>query len=486
MIELWKKRSITQKAFVITTLLLIISSLILYLILYFLLPVYYHKYKINKINDEVNVLLQNAEKVPLKQATELLDEFVHANNVGMVIWDRFGNVVYLPSDYLRMKVVRNFIDMNAPASWLKENPGSVIRGKNGRPEVYVLQKPILFSDGLYFFNIKSTFQPIDEASNVILMFMPYIGIVVLIMSVAGAMIYSRMITKPLLQLNKVARHMASLDFSQKIEMNSEDEIGELSQSLNNLSSNLQRTMADLQKANEQLKDDIQKEREMEEKRREFIATISHELKSPITAVKGQIEGMIYQIGAFKNRDKYLKRSYEIMNHMEKLVREVLDLSKLESHNLQLKKEKICLTDLIHSILHKLEYFSRTKQLSIQAEIPEDIYIQADPNLMEKAIANVLDNAMKYAKEQGTVVVKAIEENNQWVLKVLNCGGKIEDENVAKLFEPFYRVEKSRNRNTGGSGLGLYIVKQVLDLHEVQYELKNTSEGVLFTMLFPKV
>jgi two-component system sensor histidine kinase VanS len=99
---------------------------------------------------------------------------------------------------------------------------------------------------------------------------------------------------------------------------------------------------------------------------------------------------------------------------------------------------------------------------------------------------VLDNAMKYAKEQGTVVVKAIEENNQWVLKVLNCGGKIEDENVAKLFEPFYRVEKSRNRNTGGSGLGLYIVKQVLDLHEVQYELKNTSEGVLFTMLFPKV
>lgn len=486
MIKEWKKRSITHKTFFITTLLLIIFSLILYLILYSFLPVYYHKYKINKINDEVNILLDNAKKVPLKQATEILDEFVHANNVGMMIWDRFGNVVYVPSDYLSMKIIRNYIDMNDPASWLKENQGRVIRGKNGNPDVYVLKRPILFSDGLYFINIESTFQPVDEAANVILMFMPYIGIIVIIMSVAGAIIYSRMITKPLLQLNKVAKHMAGLDFSKKSEVDSEDEIGELSQSLNNLSSNLQRTMADLKKANEKLKDDIQKERDMEEKRREFIATISHDLKSPITAVKGQLEGMIYQIGAFKNRDKYLKRSYEIMNDMEKLVREVLDLSRLESKNFQIKKVRICLSELIETILRKLEYFSQTKHLTIQTDIPEGIFIEADPNLMEKAIANVLDNAMKYAKEGEEVRVKLIEEKNSLLFHVLNCGGKIEEEDLAQLFEPFYRVEKSRNRNTGGSGLGLYIVKQVLELHGVKYELQNTHEGFLFTMKFNKV
>lgn len=479
MIKYWKQQSITVKTFLITTLLLIISDLILYLILYFFLPVYYYSYKNNTLNSEVTQLVQKSEKVSLKEALPILDEFVSANNVGMIISDKNGQVVYVSS--LRMKLPGGTINLTNPG----QKEIAVIPSTNGRPKVQFIQTTIRFADGHYFLYIQSTLQPIDEAAKVILMFMPYISIVVLIVSVAGSIIYSKMITKPLLHLNNVARHMASLDFSQRSDIQSEDEIGELSHNLNELSSNLQTTMSELHKANEKLKDDIQKEREMEQKRREFIATISHELKSPITVVKGQLEGMIYEIGAYKDRDKYLKRSYEIMNEMENLVREVLELSKIESKNLQLKKEPLCLSEMIQSTLRKLDYFSQTKQLEIHEEIQENIFIQADPNLLEKAISNVLDNAMKYSKEGEKVAVKLFAEENNWVFHVLNTGVNIDEESLPQLFEPFFRLEKSRNRNTGGSGLGLYIVKQVLDLHGFSYEIGNTPDGVLFSMKFPK-
>lgn len=483
MIRHWKQQSITVKTFLITTGLLIVSDLILYLILYFFLPMYYYRYKIDTLNNAVKELIQTSEKIPIKNAVPVLDEFVNTYNVGMVISNVNGIIVYVPSDYLRMKPILKSLN---PTLTPSEKNNEVIQGKGGRPSVYFVEKPIQFADGgVYLLKVQSTLQPINEASKVILLFMPYISIVVLVVSVVGAIIYSKLISKPLLHLNTVAKRMARLDFSQKSVIQTEDEIGELSNSLNELSSNLQTTMAELKEANEKLKDDIEKEREMEQKRREFVATISHELKSPITAVKGQLEGMIYQIGAFKDRDKYLKRSFEIMNDMEILVREVLEISKIESKIYQLRRERFCLSDVIHTTLRKLDYFSQTKHLKVQQTIQEQVYIHGDPNLIEKAISNVVNNAMKYSKEGQTVALDLQEVNNQWVFRVLNTGATIDEASLLYLFEPFYRMEKSRNRNTGGSGLGLYIVKQVLDLHDVSYEIKNTPEGVLFTMVFRK-
>ena len=184
------------------------------------------------------------------------------------------------------------------------------------------------------------------------------GIFVLLISMVGAFLYTDLITQPLLKINQVAKRMAKLDFSQRLENRSDDEIGELSQSLNELSQNLKQTMSELQQANAKLKDDIQREREQEAKRREWMATISHELKSPITAVMGQLEGMIHQIGVYKDRDKYLRRSYSIIKNMEQLVKEILEVSKLESDAFRPLKKTVSLSSMIKSVIKRLEFFQR--------------------------------------------------------------------------------------------------------------------------------
>lgn len=144
--------------------------------------------------------------------------------------------------------------------------------------------------GDYKLSVYSPVQPIDEASQVILMFLPYMSIVILGIAMIGAAIYSKLLSKPLIHLNQVASKMAQLDFTLPSTIRSKDELGELSSNLNILAGNLQTSMSELKQANEKLRDDIQKEREQEQKRREFVATISHELKTPITAVSGQLEG----------------------------------------------------------------------------------------------------------------------------------------------------------------------------------------------------
>ncbi|RAL24152.1 sensor histidine kinase [Thermoflavimicrobium daqui] len=465
------KKSITYKIFLITTALLCISALLIYLIFYFLLPSYYYKYKTDTLNEEINELVQTVDSLPFYQAKEILDEFNYNNNASIVIHDSHGNIIYIPP--VPARIVQK-ITMTDDQLSIKQNTS-----------VYTLEKNINFLDGSYIATVYATLQPIDEASDVIFKLMPYIALIVLLISLVGAFLYAKLITNPLLKINHVAKRMAELDFTHRCKTDSKDEIGELSNSLNELSSNLEKTMFDLQKANEQLKDDIQKERELEVKRREFLATISHELKSPITAVMGQLEAMIYRIGVYKDRDKYLKRSFSIMQNMQRLVNEILEISKLETYDFLPQLQRINLSQLLQSILNNHEYFSREKQLEMKKEIEPDLYIRADKDLLQKALSNIVNNAIKYSKDKEQVITKLSHDNHIIILKVLNTGAHIGEAELTKIFQPFYRIEKSRSRSTGGSGLGLFIVKRVMEIHGVDYALTNTEDGVQFTMKFNK-
>jgi len=257
--------------------------------------------------------------------------------------------------------------------------------------------------------------------------------------------------------------MINLDFDTKCNVDSKDELGQLSNSLNELSSKLQNTMNELTQANKKLQKDIEREREIEEQRKIFVATISHELKTPITAVKGQLEGMIYNIGSYKDRDRYLKRSFDIMEHMEKLVYEMMEIYKLENSKFEPNIQKMNISNMVYDISKSFEYFLISKNITIVNKIQDNLYINVDQQLIRKAISNVVNNAVKYSKEKEKVIIKLYEKDNNVILEVLNTGAYIDEEKITKVFEPFYRLEKSRNRNTGGSGLGLYIVKKILEL-----------------------
>ncbi|MEC0050297.1 HAMP domain-containing sensor histidine kinase, partial [Bacillus cereus] len=292
--------------------------------------------------------------------------------------------------------------------------------------------------------------------------------------------------KPLIYINEGAQKMANLDFSEKIEVRSTDELGELSNSLNDMSINLQQAMFDLKKANEQLKNDIEKEREIETKRREFFAIVAHELKSPLTVMKGYLEGMIYNIGPYQNRDQYLKKNHQIIESMEQLVREILSVSKLEQHTFKLKVEKVNLSKLIGTITKDLEFFASQKNIEIIKEIDFDLSIYTDCALLEKACKNIIHNAVMYSPHNEKVYIKLNEDSKQGQIKmqIINTGVNIKDEDLQQIFKPFYRIEKSRNRNTGGNGLGLYIVKQILETLDIKYSMKNMEHSVQFCMSIP--
>lgn len=482
-----KKNGITFKIFGITSLLLVVSALIIYLTLYFLLPNFYLNYKKDNLDSQVQQLVDKLAETSSEDADNLFTDFVYEYNVRMIIENNQAFVIYPPIESIMQdETMREGFRI----------PG----GKRGSSRMFierefqgtsVMSVTDTFSfkeeNNSYKLTVATPLQPIDEATKVILMFFPYMLIVIIVISTLGAFIYSRLIAKPLIRLNKTAKKMAELDFSTKSKINTNDELGELSESLNDLSENLKRNIDELQQANLHLKDDIQKDRDQEEKRREFIATISHELKSPITAVSGQLEGMIYGIGNYKDRDKYLRQSHQIMKEMEKLVFEILDISQLESFQFTPNLQKLNLSALVQKNLESFHYFRNEENIKFDTLIEPDLFIEADEKLITKAVANVISNAVKYCEVAGTVTTTLQRADATHIsLTISNSGSYIEESLLAKIFEPFYRVEKSRNRKTGGSGLGLFIVKKILDMHHVQYSITNVPNRVLFTINFTKI
>ncbi|PGS62274.1 HAMP domain-containing sensor histidine kinase, partial [Bacillus thuringiensis] len=458
-----KMKRITYKLFMTTSLILLAFATLIYVTLYFFLPKFYEKYKTDQLQTGIEEIIDKSKNLTLQNATSLVDEYAQKNNAVIYLQDNEGRIIYYPflqSTIQEGTVRESAVQGGTPAKGFVTTVP--IKGLAQSRNSYEATKPIQFQDVNLTLVVFATFQPIDEASQVLVRFLPFISIIVLVIGVGSAYLYSRFITKPLIYINEGAQKMANLDFSEKIEVRSMDELGELSNSLNDMSINLQQAMFDLQNANQQLKSDIEKEREIETKRREFFAIVAHELKTPITVMKGYLEGMIYNIGPYQNRDQYLKKNHQIIESMEQLVREILSMSKLEQHTFKLKVEKVNLSKLVGTITKNLEFFASQKGIQIIKEVDSNIFVYTDCVLLEKACKNIIHNAIMYSPPSEKVYIKLSQESkqNHIEIQVINTGVEIKEENIQHIFEPFYRIEKSRNRNTGGSGLGLYIVKQI--------------------------
>lgn len=480
------KKGITFKIFKITSILLITSTICIYLILYFLLPSYYYKYKKSNIETGLNKLENTVSKLSINDAKKYFDEFNVEYTVSLTIQDSLGRLIYLPFTLIEMPILDQGNIDNTSQFMNTFQTGSVsISSNNKHSSTYMISRQIAFlnDNESYTMNVIVPLQPIDEASKVIFNLLPLIGLVVLIISVVGAFIYSKIITKPLLQINNAAKHLADLDFEKSCEVKSDDEIGEIALSLNELASNLQHTMSELRNTNLKLLDDIEREREIERKRREFTATISHELKTPITIIKGQLEGMLGNIGVYKDRDKYMNRSLIVLQDMESMVKEILEVSKLESHDFRPQYTEINLSYLVNNCLKNLSCLASEKDINLILNISEEVYVQADEKLIKKAISNVINNSITHSARNENVFMNLWEEKDQVVLTVENTGVHIDETEFEKLFNPFYRIEKSRNRSTGGTGLGLYIVKTIFEAHGIEYKMGNTESGVCFKIIF---
>lgn len=334
----------------------------------------------------------------------------------------------------------------------------------------------------------SSIQSIEEASQVINEFMVYLFIGFILVAIILTLIYSNIISKPLLTINAVANKMSNMDFSVTCPVESDDEIGNLARTLNFLSYNLEMALMDLKTKNKKLQDDIEKERQLENMRKDFIANVSHELKTPIGIIEGYAEGIKDGIVSGEDSKVYLETIIDEAKKMSVLVTNMLELSKLESGSIKPTPEHFNINRLINKVLnkHKLDFEDHNLTLNYTSSIPYG-YVYADPFQMEQVMTNLITNAIKYTPDGNNINVLITENQDKLKISVQNMGTSIPNSEIDRLFDKFYRIDKSRKRNKYNStGIGLSIVKNILMLHNCEFNIQNIDNGVEFYFIIDKV
>ena len=309
---------------------------------------------------------------------------------------------------------------------------------------------------------------------------PAILLLIFVISIISAQIISRVITKPVIDISYISKKLTKLDMTWRCNTSRTDEIGILANNLDTMAKRLNETLNELTVANKQLQKDIEKEKEREKLQTEFFRAVSHELKTPLTIIKGELEGMICEVGEYKDKKKYLKHSLKVANEMENLIKEILSVAMMKDENFKLNMKNLNFTNIIKKAYRKYQGIAEDKGIEIITDIQDDYEFTGDERLLENAISNVVGNAVIYSPKNEKVFI----DFNDKVMKIENTGIHIEKEALKQLFNPFFRVDKARSRNTGGSGLGLYITKTIFDYHNISYKVENTKRGVLFTIVLP--
>ena len=310
---------------------------------------------------------------------------------------------------------------------------------------------------------------------------PAILLLIFLISIISAQIISRVITKPVIDISYISKKLTKLDMTWRCNTSRTDEIGILANNLDTMAKRLNETLNELTVANKQLQKDIEKEKEREKLQTEFFRAVSHELKTPLTIIKGELEGMICEVGEYKDKKKYLKHSLKVANEMENLIKEILSVAMMKDENFKLNMKNLNFTNIIKKAYRKYQGIAEDKGIEIITDIQDDYEFTGDERLLENAISNVVSNAVMYSPKKEKVFIEF--KNNK--VKIENTGIHIENKDLEQLFNPFFRVDKSRNKNTGGSGLGLYIVKTIFDYHNISYKIENSQNGILFTIKLPE-
>ena len=300
----------------------------------------------------------------------------------------------------------------------------------------------------------------------------------LAVAVVGAFIFARQMTKPIKRLADDTKKMANCEDVLPAPERS-DELGDLARDVHAMYDKLKETIFKLEY-------EILREREMEETQRYFFSAASHELKTPIAAVSVLLEGMLENVGDYKDHPKYLRECIKLMDAQTKMIYEILEIVSLNDGKISPNPEKLVLRNAIDALMPSFQTLAEANGQSIGVDISEDHTCLADSKMLKKTLSNIIMNAVQNTPSGGEVRIWSEPNADHYRLSVLNTGAHIDKDILPKLFDPFYRVDKARSRKSGNSGLGLTIVKKTLEAMGIEFALSNTTEGVLFWMDLPEI
>ena len=349
---------------------------------------------------------------------------------------------------------------------------------------YVLLSATL--DNGYLLYIRIPINSIQESvkiSNNFLYLMA--GFAILIAAVIVSYV-SRKFTEPILELNAIAKKMANLDFSHKYRItDADDEINNLGKSINMMSDKLERTIKQLRSTNIELEKDIEEKSKIDEMRKSFISDVSHELKTPIALIQGYSEGLLENVNSDdESRKFYAEVILDETNKMDKLVKQLLELMKLEYGKREFTDTIFNVVEVEKEVIRKSKVMLEEKQAEVKYETPEEINVYADDFYIEQVITNYMTNAIKHVEPvNGENYIKITNEvnieKNTVRIKVFNTGEQISEEHMARIWNRFYKIDESRNRTDGGTGIGLAFVKAIMTNYGKDYGLVNKDNGVEF-------
>ena len=296
-------------------------------------------------------------------------------------------------------------------------------------------------------------------------------------SIIGAFAFARQMTKPIKILVNNTNKMANLEEVPPAPER-KDELGVLAHDVHSMYDKLKETIS-------KLEEEILRKREMEETQRHFFSAASHELKTPVAATSVLLEGMLENIGDYKNHPKYLRECLKMMDAQSKIISEILEIVSLNDGKIVPEPEKLDVRRTVADLLPDFQTLSEANDQRIVMDIPDGQTCLADSKMLRKALSNIILNGVQNTPRGGEIRIWSEPVAERYRLCVLNTGAKIDEAVLPKLFDPFYRADKARSRKSGRSGLGLTIVGKTLESMDVDFALENTPGGVLFWMELPK-
>lgn len=345
---------------------------------------------------------------------------------------------------------------------------------------YLMMWGILDNGNLFM--LRTAVESIKDSAAIANRFLLFSGASGVLLGGIVIWLISRKITEPILQLTRISEQMNHLDFDAKYQGNSKNEIGILGANINRLSDTLETTISELKTANNELRRDIARKEEIDEMRKEFLSNVSHELKTPIALIQGYAEGLQEDISDdTESREYYCSVIVDEAAKMNRMVRQLMTLNQLESGNDTITMERFDIVMLVRNYIQSAEILIKQNGAVVTVEEAEPIYVWGDEFKVEEVVMNYFTNALNHLEQEKRIDIqfRYMEGSNCVRVSVFNTGQPIPEESISHLWEKFYKVDKARTREYGGSGMGLSIVKAIMDSMHQSYGVCNYDNGVEF-------
>lgn len=502
-------QSLRTRLILMMILMMVLALFVFWVLNYTLLSPYYEQRKAAALEasyQQVNgVILSDSSYVEenqnLSSDSQLRLEIIRENSSASLYIFRVTNFlhkIYYEFDYPSVDTIQQQWLEELTKSYIFDLTGTLEDSDSDRQIVYKRKKYSICKvydnrigsyylelfgqlDSGAFTYMRTNYQSMEESVAIFNSFIGYATIGVMLSGIIMMIFFGNSFAKPILQITDIAKRMSELDFNVKYPVTTQDEIGVLGNSINELSETLEATISELKAANNELQKDIEQKIQIDEMRKEFLSNVSHELKTPIALVQGYAEGLQENINDDReSREFYCEVIVDEAKKMNRMVQKLLTLNQIEFGNNQVAFERFDVVALIQNVMQSSKLLAEQKGAALMFEREyEPVYVWADEYSVEEVVTNYISNAINHVEGENRIVISLEDRQERLRVRVFNTGKHIPEEDIDKVWIKFYKVDKARTRAYGGSGIGLSIVKAIMDSMHQECGVCNVEKGVEF-------